>query len=147
MISGLGYRLVPIDDHSKKEIVALLVENNLPVDDLTKDKFLFALFQNSQIVGSGGLEFFDGCALLRSISVRKDLRGAGLGKFITEKLENICKERQISFLYLLTTTAKDFFGKLGYLVIDRSVVPDSIKQTRQFTSLCPSSAVVMKKKI
>jgi len=147
MIPGSAHRLAPADDYSRKEIVALLVENNLPVDDLTKDKFLFALFQDDSIIGSGGLEFFSDCALLRSISVRSGLRGGGLGKFITEELENICKEKQIHFLYLLTTTAKDFFDKLGYFAIDRSVVPDAIKQSEEFRSLCPSSAIVMKKKI
>ncbi len=50
-------------------------------------------------------------------------------------------------LYLLTTTAKDFFNKEGYIVVNRDEVPEPIKNSSEFSSVCPSTAIVMKKEI
>ena len=139
------YKLIPANNSIKQLVIALLQENNLPVSDLDKGKHLFALLQKDQIIGTGGIEFFERCALLRSISVKKDLQGNGLGKFITAGLEKVSKQKGVDCLYLLTTTAKDFFNKEGYEVINRDDVPESIKNTSEFSSVCPSSAIVMKK--
>jgi len=138
------YKLIPAGD-LKKDVVALLKENDLPTSDLDSVKDLFALLQKNKVVGTGGLEFFSDCALLRSVSVRKNLQGKGLGKFITRELEKISKQRRIHCLYLLTTTAKDFFKKEGFGVINREEVPTQIKNTSEFSSLCPASATIMKK--
>jgi len=140
-----GYNLVAATGDLKKTVVALLEENDLPVSDLDFGKHLFALLHKDSAVGTGGLEFFGNCALLRSVSVKKDLHGQGLGKLITKELEEICKKEGINCLYLLTTTARDFFIKAGYEEIDRECVPSSIKNTSQFSSVCPSSAIVMRK--
>jgi amino-acid N-acetyltransferase len=69
----------------------------------------------------------------------------GLGKFIVEELEKITKGKGINRLYLLTTTAEDFFTKLGYKIIDRKELPIEIKNTTEFTSVCPSTASVLRK--
>jgi amino-acid N-acetyltransferase len=141
------YKLIPVNGTLRTKAIALLEESNLPVSDLDEQKELFALLQNNEVAGTGGLELFDKCALLRSVSVRKDLQGKGLGKFITRELEKISKQRGIDCVYLLTTTAKDFFSKEGYEEITRDEVPGSIKATSEFSSVCPSSATVMKKEL
>jgi len=139
------YKLISADGALRKKVIDLLQESNLPVSDLSEQKELFALLQNNEVAGTGGLELFDNCALLRSVAVRKDLQGKGLGKFINRELEKISKQRGIDCIYLLTTTAKDFFSKEGYEAITRDEVPESIKATSEFSSVCPSSATVMKK--
>jgi amino-acid N-acetyltransferase len=139
------YKLIPAGDDLKKDVIALLKENDLPTSDLDSAKDLFALLKKDAVVGTGGLEFFSGCALLRSVSVRKDQQGKGLGRFINHELEKISKQRRITCLYLLTTTAKEFFEKEGYGVISREETPLQIKSTSEFSSLCPASAIVMKK--
>jgi len=48
-------------------------------------------------------------------------------------------------LYLLTTTAESFFQNFGYRTVERSLVPDLIQETVEFSSLCPDDATVMKK--
>jgi amino-acid N-acetyltransferase len=138
-------KLIVAEDGLRQEVIQLLEQNDLPVSDIDGDKILFALLQDGQIVGTAGVEYFDDCALIRSISVKLDHRGTGLGKFIREQLEKNCIQHGIRCLYLLTTTAKDFFFKEGYDVIDRERVPGIIKNSSQFSSVCPSSAVVMKK--
>ena len=100
-----------------------------------------------KIIGTAGLEIFEDCALLRSVSVIKEEQGKGYGKLINGEIEKYVKESGINCLYLLTTTAKDFFDKQGYCVIKREESPEALRQTAEFTSLCPASAVVMKKRI
>jgi N-acetylglutamate synthase-like GNAT family acetyltransferase len=45
--------------------------------------------------------------------------------------------------YLLTTTAEAFFARRGFRKIARQSVPAAIGDTREFKSLCPSSAICM----
>ena len=139
------YKLIIAKGNLLKAVVDLLQENNLPVSDLGADKHLFALIQNDMIVGTGGLEFFEECALLRSVSVKKSLRGKGLGQIISKELEEISRQKGIDCLYLLTDLAKDFFSKEGYREIEREDIPISIKNTSEFSSVCPASAIVMRK--
>jgi amino-acid N-acetyltransferase len=46
-------------------------------------------------------------------------------------------------MYLLTTTAEGFFARRSYEKVDRDAVPGVIKETAEFQSLCPASAVCM----
>ena len=50
-------------------------------------------------------------------------------------------------LHLLTTTAAAFFQGLGYQPAERTAAPPSIAATAQFTSLCPSNAAYLVKRI
>lgn len=127
--------------------IALLQQHKLPVTDIDDDKILYLLQDGDTAIGTVGLEIFEDCALLRSVSVVKEQQGKGYGKFMNDAIENYVKDAGINCLYLLTTTAKDFFDKQGYCIISREEAPVTIKQTAEFTSLCPSSAVVMKKRI
>lgn len=139
------YELIRVNENLRQQVIELLQENNLPVSDLDDGKHLFALLQNGEVVGTGGLELFNNCALLRSVSVKKDLQNRGLGKYINKELERMSKEKGIDCLYLLTTTAKDFFCHEGYEVVDREEAPELIKNTSEFSSVCPSTAVAMRK--
>ena len=138
---------VAITENDREQVIALLKRHGLPVADLDDDKVLYLLQDGEKVLGTIGLEIFDDCALLRSVSIVKQEQGKGYGKFINEEIEKYVKESGINCLYLLTTTAKGFFEKQGYCVITREEAPGSIKQSAEFTSLCPSSAVVMKKRI
>jgi len=139
------YYMIPVTSNLRKEVVQLLQENNLPVEYLDDDKKLFALIGENGIIGTGGLEYFEDSALLRSVTVKESDRGWGFGKIIVSELESLCEEKNIKNIYLLTETAKGFFEKLGYELVDRSFVPAEIKDTTEFSQLCPSSAIVMKK--
>jgi amino-acid N-acetyltransferase len=139
------YKIIVADDGLRPAVLALLKENDLPVADLDEKKTLFACLDRGDVVGSGGLELFKDCALLRSISIRKDLQKKGLGKFIVGELEQVARRTGTNSLYLLTTTAEVFFNKRGYNKVEREEVPAEIKNTTEFSSLCPSSAVVMRK--
>lgn len=139
------YKLVGAEAGLREVTLALLQENDLPTSDLDETKTLFAFLSNGDVIGTGGLESFGDCALLRSISVRKDLQKKGMGKFIVGELEKVAWQSGINCLYLLTTTAESFFTNRGYEIIDREAVPIEIKNTSQFSSICPSTAKVMRK--
>ena len=100
-----------------------------------------------RVIGTVGLDIFEDCALLRSVSVIKEEQGKGHGKFINQEIEKYVKESGINCLYLLTTTTSGFFDKQGFCAIDRSEAPLAVQQTAEFSSLCPASAVLMKKSI
>lgn len=138
---------IALTEKERKGVINLLTEQKLPVSDIDGEKLLYALMYDGKIIGTAGLEIFEDCALLRSVSIAKDEQGKGLGKMINQQVENYAREAGINCLYLLTTTAKDFFEKQGYCVIKREDTPEAVIQTAEFSSLCPSTAVVMKKRI
>ena len=50
-------------------------------------------------------------------------------------------------LYLLTTGAASYFANLGFVLINREQAPPEIRNTAQFSALCPKSAVCMRRTI
>ena len=48
-------------------------------------------------------------------------------------------------VWLLTTTAQRFFERSGYERVSREDVPDEVRMCKEFTILCPSTAVCMRK--
>ena len=138
---------IAVSENERRQAIELLQKHKLPVIDINEDKLLYLLLDGERIIGTVGLEIFEDCALLRSVSIIKEEQGKGYGKFMNEEIEKYAKESGINCMYLLTTSAKNFFDKQGYCVINREDSPASVKQTAEFTSLCPSSAVVMKKRI
>lgn len=91
----------------------------------------------------GALQPFGSTALLRSVAVASDLRGTGLGRIIVQDLERSACAAGISRLVLLTESAKPFFQRLGYQVIERKEVPLQVQASEEFRSLCPASATCM----
>lgn len=127
-------------------VYVLLRESKLDFSDLKQPNIrLFRLEENDELIGVGGLEIFGTHALLRSVAVGKEWQGKGLGTEVVSQIERISKVSGISSLYLLTTTASGFFESLGYHLIHRDEFPEELKQTAQFSGLCPVSAICMKK--
>jgi amino-acid N-acetyltransferase len=60
-------------------------------------------------------------------------------------MEDSARTTGLSRLYLLTTTASQFFARVGYEVISRVEAPNSLQRNSQFAELCPASAVCMSK--
>lgn len=134
---------------TEKELESLkqfLRGNNLPAEDLSLTNSFFLAFYNTHevLVGSGGLEFYDNLALLRSLAVSQELRGQQMGKEIVGQLLTEARNRNAREVYLLTQTASFFFQKLGFKPIERSQVPAAIQKSSEFVSVCPTSAEVLK---
>lgn len=95
------------------------------------------------VLAVAGLERCGDAALLRSVAVRPDVQGQGLGHRVVEAAIDVARARGLRELYLLTTTAEHFFPRFGFARIDRGAVPAAVAQTVEFTSACPASAVAM----
>jgi N-acetylglutamate synthase-like GNAT family acetyltransferase len=46
--------------------------------------------------------------------------------------------------YLLTTGAGAFFAGQGFVEARREAAPELVRRTRQFSALCPSTAMLMR---
>ena len=122
-----------------------LENNDLPYKDINVETSLMFSYldADNNIIGSGGLEFYGPFALLRSIAVRKDLQGKGIGKAIVRDLLEKAKEKKVTAVYLLTETAHDYFSNLRFLDVDRANVPQEIRSSSEFSNVCPASAACM----
>jgi amino-acid N-acetyltransferase len=95
------------------------------------------------VVGSAALEMYGESALLRSVAVEPTLRGQQLGTRLTEAAFALARSRGVRRIYLLTTTAGDFFPRFGFRRITRADVDPAVQRSVEFTSACPASALVM----
>ena len=59
----------------------------------------------------------------------------------------MARDTGMNTLYLLTTTAERYFPKFGFERIERHEVPASVQVSVEFTSACPSNAIVMRKRL
>ena len=125
-------------------ILALLDRTDLPQDGLA-DHLSTTLVARDEdaIIGSAALEVYDSGALLRSVAVEPRYQGQGIGQQLTQAALTLARERGIPVVYLLTETAGDFFPRFGFRPIARQEVAPSVQQSVEFTTVCPTSALVM----
>jgi len=129
------------------DVVELLDREGLPTSDIdsANNIQLFGVNFNDVIGGLIGVEVQDSIGLLRSLVVDNQFRGKGYGQELVTFAESWARKEGVSEFYLLTTTADEFFQKLGYKQVQRDQAPSFIANTSQFSSLCPSSAIFMQK--
>jgi amino-acid N-acetyltransferase len=89
------------------------------------------------------LEPFGQIGLLRSLAVHPSHRQQGIARRLVGEIERLGRQLGVKRVFLLTTTARAFFERRGYSVVTRRAAPPEIQRTREFTELCPDSAIVM----
>lgn len=135
--------LTPDDMPAARE---LLAASDLPTDDLDDPSIsLVGAFANASLVGVVGLQTCGSVGLLRSLAVVPQRRGDGVARALCEHVFDLAAARTLPTLWLLTTTAKDYFTRHAFEAVPRDEAPDAIRATAQFSSLCPSSAHVMRR--
>jgi len=130
-------------DHD--EVEALLRRAELPPDGLDEqfgDAYAVAEAEG-RIVGAAGMEVHGDAGLLRSVAVDAAWRGRGLGEALTRERLAWAEARGLADVYLLTNTAAGYFPRLGFTSVARERVPEAVRGSLQFSSICPSSAAVM----
>ena len=127
------------------DVIALLRSCKLPYQDLIVESNLLVSYHDDKgkIIGSGGLEFYSAYALLRSVAVEETQRGTAVGKQIVADMLLRAKQAGVCEVYLLTETAHDFFLRRGFSDINRELVPEEVKASTEFSSVCPITASVM----
>lgn len=139
--------LRPANEQDLRVILELLEDASLPFQDLMAAhlaNFLVAAGGHT-VFGIIGLERYGENALLRSLVVRPESQFTGLGTQLVEALEDHARRTGVKTFYLLTTTAAEFFARRGYEVIARSEAPPALQTTTEFSSLCPSQAVCLRR--
>jgi amino-acid N-acetyltransferase len=129
-------------------VESLLSTSDLPVEGV-RDNFssFIVAEERGAIAGAIGLEKFGSVALLRSAVVAPDNRGSGVGRRLVEQLLDRAGKDGIEALYLLTTTAENYFPRFGFARTTRSDVPDAVKASAEFHGACPDTAVVMTRRL
>ncbi len=129
-------------------VESLLSSSKLPIEGVKENFSSFVVAEEQgKIAGAIGLERFGSVALLRSAVVSPEHRGSGVGRRLVEKALERAEEDGIEELFLLTTTAEDYFPRFGFARTTRSAVPPAVKASAEFQGACPDSAAVMTRRI
>jgi amino-acid N-acetyltransferase len=139
-----SYDIRPARPEDLPSATALLSQSKLPLDgfaDHLRDALVAT--REERIVGVVELEIYGSAALLRSLVVSPAERGASLGERLASEALLLARQRGATDVYLLTETAERFFPRFGFAVADRSAAPQALKQSEEFRTACPESAVMM----
>jgi N-acetylglutamate synthase-like GNAT family acetyltransferase len=138
-------RIEAAADRNLAEIEALLMGCGLPTAGL-RDQFPAAYvvaIELGAVVGCAALETYEGVGLLRSCVVSADRQSQGIGRALVANRIDAAKAQKLEAVYLLTTTAHDYFVGLGFGPADRTQVPARLAACPEFASACPSSAACL----
>ncbi len=138
-------RILPVEYEPMRSALAA---EGLPTQDLNSaaNRF-FAWEEDGQVLGYAGLERHGPAALLRSVVVAIERRRSGFGRRLVEAVLDRAAALGHREVYLLTTTAPAFFERLGFERIARETVPEALTATAEFSELCPTSAVCMRRRL
>lgn len=133
---------------NRPALESFLKSLSLPTEDLPADLSGFTLAFDGQImVGSAGVEPLGTLGLLRSVAVAASHRSLGVAAQVFQSAIDHARETGIHDIWLITNTADNYFERHGFVRIQRESAPAEIAGTAQFTGLCPSTAVVMRKTV
>jgi len=127
------------------QVRALLEEAQLHTESLGgKITEFFLADQGGVIIGVAGFEYYGDDALLRSVAVLANQRNKGTGSAMVDWMLSRAKEHHIKRIVLLTDTARKFFEKKGFAVVNRSLIDnEAMKKSSEFAYLCSASTTTM----
>lgn len=129
-------------------VEALLADAGLPLVGVTEAFRTGVVARDDDaLVGAAAIEPYGSAGLLRSVVVRPDHRGNGVGQALVSAVEERARALDIQDLFLLTETAEGWFAGLGYSVVDRSSLPPDILASDENTVACSVSAVAMSRSL
>jgi N-acetylglutamate synthase-like GNAT family acetyltransferase len=141
-MTGVAFRTATAADWP--QVAALLSAVGLPLDGVEAhiDDFVLAE-RDGAVVGCAGLERYSHAALLRSVAVRADSQGRGLGEVLVHRVLAHAVANGVETVALLTTTAPGFFPRFGFRAVERAAVPAALQASVEFRAACPASATAM----
>lgn len=129
------------------ELLRLLSEVGLPPEGVAEslENFLVARAGGGPLVGCVGLERHGRTGLLRSAAVAPGLQRSGLGSRLTEELLARARAEGLEEVLLLTTTARDFFGRrFGFEEAGREAYDARLSSSPEWNLPRCSTAVLMR---
>lgn len=129
---------------SSSGLRSALIAAGLPTEDIENQGAQFFRFSvDGRSVAYGGLEKHGCNVLLRSLVVLPQEQGKGFGKAAVDWLLNEARTEGATGIFLLTSSAEEYFKRFGFGVITREGAPYSIRSTKQAAALCPATATLM----
>ena len=137
--------LSPLEAAAVPVVLALLEAANLPTVGVQENLTAFIVARvGDEVVGCCGVESHGAYGLLRSLVVAPVHRGQGIAVTLVAHVLSLPQHAAYAGIYLLTTTARDFFPRFGFEVCPRGEAPEAIRASWEFRTGCPDIAVVMR---
>ena len=128
------------------QIVAILQEVGLLTDGLSPGMpDLYVADVGGAIVGCAALESNGSTGLLRSVGVLPTGQGAGIGGRLIEAVHARVMDLGLESIYLLTTTADEYFLKFGYEPSAEEDLPRVVTGSAEYLTCSASGAATMRK--
>lgn len=129
-------------------VAALLEAHRLPTQGAREHLHRYVLaVSGPEVLGCAGLEVQGEDALLRSVAIAPGHQGEGLGQRLLARMLEEAAAQGVRTLYLLTTTAADYFGRRGFERLPIETAPASLKASAEFQGACPASAIFMARRL
>ena len=142
-------RAEPARPHDLRGALDLLGRSELTEQDVSErwGHYFVVHEDDGRVVAVAGLEIHGEDGLLRSVAVDHDYRGQGLAASLVEAAMERARRVQLRSVYLLTTTARDYFARRGFADCPRADAPAAIRESWEFRTGCPSTAAFMKRAV
>ncbi len=138
----VSYRVAEPGDLAAVE--GLLRRCQLPTEGVAEALGGFVVAESgTRVVGVAGLEVHGEDGVLRSVAVDPTARSSGIGGALTARVLAAAREAGLDRIYLLTTTAAEYFPRWGFRRIARADASTAVQDSVEFSAVCPASAVVM----
>lgn len=129
-------------------IEALLVAAALTMAGVADHLTGFLLASDgATVVACAGLEIYGGTALLRSVVVDAAYLNRGVARRLVRAMLERAAAHRVTEVYLLTTTAAEYFRRFGFRPIAREEVAASVQASKEFGDSCCASAQAMRLRV
>ena len=137
-------RIRPAHHEDLASVYRLLDSAGLPSEGLSESNVtVYVSFDFDTLVATAALEHYGQFGLLRSVCVHPERRGQRTGRAMAAHVLQQARTRGLERVFLLTETAAEFFSSMGFRPVDRRNVPEGVRASIEFATLCPESAVAM----
>jgi amino-acid N-acetyltransferase len=139
----------PARPHDLAGALALLARVQLPEHEVASrwGHYFVVREDDGRVVGVAGLEVHGEDGLLRAVAVDEAYRGQGLAAALVAAAMERARLVPLRAVYLLTTTAKAYFARHGFLECPRESAPPAVRESWEFQTGCPHTAVLMKRPV
>jgi amino-acid N-acetyltransferase len=129
-------------------VIALLSAASLPTAGVPVGLEGFVIAESDgELIGVAGLERYGHAGLLRSLAVGAAARRGGVGSALVDRILTDAAASGLTDIFLLTTTAESYFPRHGFSRVARDAVPEPVQASVEFQGVCPSTAVVMYRRL
>jgi amino-acid N-acetyltransferase len=146
--AGTTITLGPASGGDLAAVKHLLVASLLPSRDVggANQRFIAAR-EGGHVIGCAGLQLAGADGLVRSMAVHWTRRNAGLGSRLHARLLLEAAMCGVRTLYVVTSTAEDFFARHGYRKVAAQAVPPELQASEEFTAFVPGGSTVMSRRV